>query len=47
LKSLLVKDRDLKVIFNGNEFLVRDVSELETLLDMLSARGVVLRTGKT
>lgn len=43
LKSLLVKDRDLKVTLDGNEFVVRDVPELENLLDMLSARGVVLR----
>ncbi|MDE5446689.1 hypothetical protein GWG65_36100 [Bradyrhizobium sp. CSA207] len=43
LKSLLVKDRDLKVSVNGNEFVVRDVPELQTLLDMLSARGVVIQ----
>jgi hypothetical protein len=43
LKSLLVNDRDLKVAINGNEFVVRDVPELQTLLDMLSARGVELR----
>ena len=47
LKSLLVNDRDLKVSINGNEFVVRDVPELQTLLDMLSARGVELRKDKT
>jgi hypothetical protein len=42
LKSLLVKDRDLKVSFDGSEFVVRDVQELEKLLDMLATRGVVV-----
>jgi hypothetical protein len=46
LKSLLVKDRDLKVTFDGYEFVVRDISELEKLLDMLSARGVVVHKGQ-
>jgi hypothetical protein len=45
LKSLLVRDRDLKVSFDGLEFVVRDVPELETLLDTLSARGLILRSG--
>jgi hypothetical protein len=47
LKSLLAKDRDLKVSFDGNEFVVRDVPELEKLMDMLAARGVVLQKGQT
>jgi hypothetical protein len=46
LKSLLTKDRDLKVMFNGNEFVVRDISELNNLLDTLSSHGVIVQKGK-
>ena len=47
LRSLLVRDRELKVAFDGYEFVVRDVPELEKLLDMLSARGMVLKKDQT
>lgn len=47
LKSLVARDRDLKVSFDGYEFVVRDVPELETLLDMLAARGVGLPRRQT
>jgi hypothetical protein len=41
LKSIVVKDRDLKITIEGNEFVVRDLPELEKLLDMLIARGLI------
>lgn len=45
VKSMVVKDRDLKIAIEGNEFVVRDLTEFEKLLDILIARGLVTAKG--
>jgi hypothetical protein len=42
-KSMLVNDRDLKIKIGDAEFIVRDLKELDALIELLSARGLLQR----
>ena len=43
IKSLVVKDRDLKLSFDGFDISVRDVDEGAQVLDLLTSRGILTK----
>jgi hypothetical protein len=45
LKSLIVKDRNLKISFDGFDISVQDVNEVAQVLDLLASKGILPKKG--